>query len=523
MLITLVVATAFAAGLSGVSAVASGSDDGGGSRVRISTGWLQGAAAAEYRSFQGIPYAAPPVDGLRWRAPRPARSWQGVRDATQPGQPCVQLDGDSPRQPPPLAGSEDCLFLNVTTPREATGPLPVLVFVHGGGLINESGAAYDPRRIVEQNAIVVTLNYRLGALGFLQHPSLHDPFAGNFGLADQQAALRWVRRNIDAFGGDQHNVTLWGQSAGGATVCAQLAAPGARGLFDKAIVQSAPCGNAVLDRPTATSRGLGVAAEVGCSDPNEAERCLRGTPVAALVRQADHDQTFGLLHRRATGKPWMPVAGTAALPQQPLTALRQGTAADVPLIHGGTKDEMRAAVGAVYDFRGTPVSATEYPKIIHDLFDRDAERILAVYPAADYATPSVALATLLTDYGAMIGACSQLPAIDAATRGAPVYAYEYAQPSDRPPVGDFPLGALHSADLAYFLDRGSPPLLTPEKEAFADRLIGHWTDFARTGDPGPQWPAYGRGTATVLSLAIDETGPVDLAREHRCGFWSSIR
>ncbi|RZS41105.1 para-nitrobenzyl esterase [Herbihabitans rhizosphaerae] len=493
----------------------SSADTGDESPVRTDGGWLRGTVTEDHRSFRGIPYAAAPVGDLRWRAPHPPRPWTGERDATVPGAPCPQLGEDG------MIGSEDCLSLNVTTPRTASGPLPVLVFVHGGGLLKEHGALYDPQRIVAHDAVVVTLNYRLGVLGFLRHPALRDPYAGNFGLADQQAALRWVRRNIAAFGGDQRNVTLWGQSGGGVSVCAQLAAPAARGLFDKAIVQSASCGNDVLDPPTATSRGLAVAADTGCAEATDAERCLRDTPVDALVREADYEQTFSTLHRRAAGKQWLPVAGTAALPLQPLTALRHGLAADVPLIHGGTKHEMRSHVAAVYDLRGTPVSAAEYPKIVGDLFGRDADRVLATYPAGDHPTPSLALATLLTDYGAMVGACNQLPAIDAAARRSPVYAYEYAQPSAFQ-IGDFPLGAHHSADLPNFLDRGAPPSFTPEQKAFSERLIGHVTDFARTGAPGAEWPAYRRGTATVLSLAIGQTGPVDLAREHRCGFWRSI-
>ncbi len=480
--------------------------------VRTGDGWLRGIVAAEHRSFQGIPYAEPPV---RWRAPRPAKPWQGVRDATRPGSQCAQIGANDAGQPV-VAGSEDCLYLNVTTPRKRTGPLPVLVFVHGGGLVTGFGSAYDPQRIVKQDAIVVTLNYRLGALGFLRHPALRDPSSGNFGLADQQAALRWVRHNIAAFGGDRRNVTLWGQSAGATSVCGQLAAPGARGLFDKAIVQSGPCGNAVLDLPTATSRGLGLAAEAGCNASADAERCLRDTPVERLVRQSDHDQTFRTLNRHAADKPWMPVAGTAVLPQQPLTALRQGTAASVPLIHGGTAQEMTIAVAMAYDFLGKPVTAAQYPGIVRHLFGEDADRILKVYPVAGYATPSMALGTLLSDYGGMQGACSQLPAIDAASRRAPVFAYEYAQP------GKLPIGAHHSADLPYFLDR-EPPEFTPEEKAFAERLIGYWTTFARTGDPGPGWPAYRGGTATVRSLAIANPDPVNLDREHHCGFWSSVR
>jgi para-nitrobenzyl esterase len=499
---------------------AGAAESGSAARVRTNEGWVEGAVTESHRSFLGIPYAAAPVGPLRWRAPRVASAWDGVRDATRPGSPCPQLaDSTEP------AGSEDCLFVNVTTPRDATGKLPVLVFVYGGGLISGSGAANDPKRIVDQGAIVVTFNYRLGALGFLRHPSLRDPYAGNFGLADQQAALRWVRANIAAFGGDERNVTLWGQSGGGFSVCAQLAAPAARGLFDKAIVQSAPCGNPMMTERTAHRRGLDLAAALGCTDEATAEECLRAKPVSELVRRSDRDGLFGEVRRHRADVWWFPVAGTPALPLQPLTAMRLGLAADVPLIHGGTKDEMRAHVWQAYDFPGRPVTEAEYPVIVTRLFgSRNAKRILAAYPAAAFPSPSLALATLLTDYGGVNGACTQLPAIDAAARRAPVYAYEYAQPSGQ--IGDFPFGAAHSADLRYFLDtqrQGQPPPpFTPEERAFAERLIGYWTTFARTGDPGPQWPAYRRGTSKALSIAIARTAPVNLASTHRCGLWQTV-
>ncbi|MFI7610990.1 carboxylesterase/lipase family protein [Nonomuraea terrae] len=495
-------------------------NDGGGSADRVLTtgGWVKGEVTGTHRSFLGIPYASPPIGPLRWAMPHAAKPWEGLRDATRPGPQCPQLSSS-----PEPAGSEDCLYVNVTTPREGTGKLPVLVFVYGGGLISGFGAAYDPKRMVGQDVIVVTFNYRLGALGFLRHPSLRDPYAGNFGLADQQAALRWVRKNVGAFGGDDRNVTLWGQSGGGYSVCAQLAAPAARGLFDKAVVQSAPCGNPMKTEQAADRHGLAFAAELGCTDATTAEECLRGKPVGELVRRSDAEELFGQVSRHRADVSWFPVAGTPALPLQPLTAMRLGMAADVPLIHGGTKHELRSLVWLVYDRQGKPVTEAEYPQIVTRLFGpENATRILALYPASGYPTPSLALATLLTDHGGVAGTCTQLPAIDAAARRAPVYAYEYAQPGE--PLQGFPFGASHGADLRFFLDneQEGPPPTTPEEQAFAERLIGYWTAFARTGDPGPQWPAYRSGTSKALSIAIERTGPVNLARTHHCGLWKTM-
>ncbi|MBB5083568.1 carboxylesterase family protein [Nonomuraea endophytica] len=495
-------------------------DDGGGSADRVLTtgGWVKGEVTPTHRSFLGIPYASPPIGPLRWATPHAAKPWEGLRDATRPGPQCPQLSGS-----PEPAGSEDCLYVNVTTPREGTGKLPVLVFVYGGGLISGFGAAYDPERMVGREVIVVTFNYRLGALGFLRHPSLRDPYAGNFGLADQQAALRWVRKNVGAFGGDHRNVTLWGQSGGGYSVCAQLAAPAARGLFDKAIVQSAPCGNPMKTKQAADRHGRAFAAELGCANATTAEECLRAKPVRELVRRSDAEELFGRVGRHRADVSWFPVAGTPALPLQPLAAMRLGMAADVPLIHGGTKHELRSLVWMVYDRQGKPVTEAAYPQIVTRLFGQEnATRILAHYPARAYPTPSLALATLLTDHGGVAGTCAQLPAIDAAARRAPVYAYEYAQP--REPLQGFPFGASHGADLRFFLDneQEGPPPTTPEEQAFAERLIGYWTAFARTGDPGPGWPAYRSGTSKALSIAMERTGPVNLARTHNCGLWRTM-
>src|SRR5690348_1421267 len=219
-----------------VASSASGSTD---PIVRIDGGLVRGADAAGVNSFLGLPYAAPPTGNLRWRPPQPAAAWTGVRDATTFGPSCPQAA--SPFAPPgPF--SEDCLYLNVYAPAghgSGAGGRPVLVWIHGGGLTQDAGRDYGGAKLAADGAVVVTINYRLGALGFLAHPALASHgAAGNYGLMDQQAALRWVRHNIARFGGDPDNVTIAGQSAGGLSVLAQMVSPGARGLFQRAIVQS---------------------------------------------------------------------------------------------------------------------------------------------------------------------------------------------------------------------------------------------------------------------------------------------
>lgn len=486
--------------------------------VRTTDGLVRGGVTGDHRVFQGIPFARPPVGALRLRAPRPAEPWRGVRDATTPGPGCAQVYSYPPGSPPTFSGSEDCLYLNIHVPREARGPLPVMVFLHGGGFTTGSGSAYDPRRVTRTGGvIVVTLNYRLGALGFLRHPSLHDPFAGNFGIADQQAALRWVRHNIAAFGGDAHNVTLWGESAGGFSVCAQLSSPLARGLFDKAIAQSAPCANDFVTRREADRRGHTAVTDLGCGRARDVAACLRDVPVRDIV-QLWSDRL--LVFRDVADAPWFPVAGTAPIPLQPLPAMRLGLANDVPRIQGATRDEMRYHVALKYDGLGNPVTAKGYPQAVREMFGRDTRHVLGEYPRTDFDTPSIALATALTDEGRMVGTCAQMR-YDDATR-APLYTYEFAEPSGEM-VNGFPLGAAHGADVPYFFDsywQKAPEPLRGAKKELADTMIRYWTNFARTGHPGNGWAPHRDGNA--LSLAVDRITPENVAREHKCRFWHTV-
>jgi para-nitrobenzyl esterase len=501
--------------LTGMAGASSAVDDA--SIVDTADGPVRGTVTADHRIFQGIPYARPPIGDLRLRAPQPTQPWTNVRDATTPGPWCAQSFVYPPGTPVQFTGSEDCLYLNIHVPRRIAGPLPVMVFLHGGNA--GAGSGYDPRPVTGAGGvIVVTINYRLGALGFLRHASLRDPFAGNFGLADQQAALRWVRRNIAAFGGDARNVTLWGESYGGFNVCAQLASPVARGLFDKAIVQSAPCGNDLVTRQEADRRGVRAVEDLGCDRARHVAACMRELPVERLSG-LPNDVT--LQRDIAAGIPWFPTAGTRPLPHQPLDAAQRGHATRVPMIHGGTRDEMRSVVAE--EFNGT-LPAEQYADVVGDLYDRDAPKVLARYPLTDYPSSGLALATLMTDEGGMVGACSQLSYNDAHTRRGPVYAYEFAEESDQV-IGDIPLGAHHGIDIPYFFDSylpGAPASeLTEAQQELADDLISRWTTFARTGRPGQGWHTYRPGKA--LSLSTEQTASVDIAGEHACEFWRGLR
>ncbi|HVV12320.1 carboxylesterase/lipase family protein [Amycolatopsis sp.] len=457
--------------------------------VRTADGLVRGTVAGSHKTFSGIPYAAPPVGDLRWRAPQPVQPWQGVFDASHPAAACVQ-----PGKP---TSSEDCLYLNVTVPENVTGHLPVMVWVPGGGFIEGAGSDYDPSAMATQgNVIVVTLNYRLGALGFLLTGD--DPAAGNFGLADQQAALRWVRDNIGAFGGDAGNVTLFGQSAGAYSVCAQLTSPAAKGLFTKAIIQSGPCGNSFMSVTDARARAGKVTAELGCTDL----ACLRAKPVSAFTG-LDDEQVYSPTGR-LQDMPWGPVAQTAVVPEQPIAALANGAAKGIPLIQGTTHDELRPFVAAGYP---NTVTADQYVSLVRQVFGDRADAVLAEYPVDHYSSPGVALSTVLGDWGQKLGACSVLPADDAAARSTSVYAYEFAQ-DDHKSLAGLPLGAAHSAELSY--------LFSADGGTLGRAMIGYWTSFAKTGNPG--WPAYQAG-GPVLSLSTDKIAEVDFAKDHHCGFW----
>jgi len=502
----------------------SGMSSSGSAVVRTSDGLIRGVVSANHRTFSGIQYAAAPVGELRWQPPRPEPPWRGIHNAIKPGSVCPQQGG--PGQPK-VVGSENCLYLNVTTPI-GHGPvkwLPVMVWFHGGGFATGAGSEYDTTRLVTKgNVIAVTVNYRLGALGFLDLPALaaDGAYAGDYALADQQAALRWVRRNAAAFGGDPQNVTIFGQSAGAYSVCANLAAPGSRGLFQKAIVQSGPCSNAFVTTATALRRDTKLVAGLGCSTAADVVACLRTKPASDFVAL---DDSGALRIAPLNAVPWEFTVGGQALPQQPFSTLLSGTAARVPLILGSNRDEMTVAVAVAYNLQGKPVTDENYLPILTQLFGRRASAIAAAYPLAAYPSAFRALSAVITDWGRMpIGACPMLPLDDAASRRAPVYAYEFAQ-DDGLKLDGLHLGATHGSELPYLFDGTfdwSPP--PPPNPALAAQMISYWTQFAHTGNPNggmaAYWPGYRPGRR-ILSLAAGPGGIAltDFAANHHCSFW----
>ncbi|MEV7626386.1 carboxylesterase family protein [Actinoplanes sp. NPDC089786] len=469
--------------------------------ARTRAGLVHGASDGEVKRFKGVPYAAPPVDDLRWRAPREPAPWPGVRETTRSGPPCAQ-------GPNRKDAAEDCLYLDVTAPATG-GNKPVMVWLHGGGFAEGAGRDYDPRRLVARgDVVVVTVEFRLGLYGFFGAPGLDG--GGTFGFQDQQAALRWVRDNIREFGGDPGNVTLFGESGGAIATCAQVTSPGAKGLLRRAIMQSGFCDGTIpknltptgspefhFFRPAAEIDAIGAAAmrALGCDTVD----CLRKLPVDAL-------------------NPRYPAFGSAAyrtpsLPEDPRLAIRNTS---VPMIVGATRDEHRLTAG-IMALAGYDWSKAGFATLMADAFGAEpAGKIVQRYGRdKDVAR---AWAAAFTDSST----CAQDVPGYARTYD---FADEHAQPFVDLPPG-FDAGASHASELPNLFEvAGRKPITDPyytdAQRRLAARMIGYWSAFARTGDPNhagaPAWPG-----ATGLQLAPDAIKPVDIDARHRCAFWRSL-
>ncbi|MFC5219825.1 carboxylesterase/lipase family protein [Streptomyces coerulescens] len=502
--------------------------------VHTDRGWVRGTAVRDGgRAFQGIPFAAPPTGELRWRPPRPAARWSGTRDATAPAHPCPQLpltllpDG-GPVLPGEsnLTGStvEDCLYLNVRTPARTHGrPLPVLVWLHGGANAYGAGSDYDGVALAAHGVVVVTVNYRLGALGFLAHPALSaesaDRASGDYGLMDQQAALRWVRRNIDAFGGDRNRVTLAGQSAGSADTCLHIASPTAKGLFHRAIQQSGACaadgGLTPLTLAAAERKGGVFAASVGCTDPLNAAGCLRSVPTTELIRATGTGAAAAL---------WAPNTGPRVLPRTPQTAWAEGRVNAVPTLSGNTHDEYRYFTALYVDLLGGgPLTPDSYAALIRLHHGARAAAVLNTYPASAYPSPNLAYSAVGTDqrFACPARADSRLYG----TR-APVYAYEFHDAQAPPfiPAPHTPQGAFHASELAYLFPTDALAPLTPAQRRLSATMTAYWARFAATGNPNapgtPPWPRYTATGDRIQVLAPDRVEPTTgFAADHHCAFW----
>jgi len=501
-------------------------------RVAIDTGVVRGHLDGNTRAFLGIPYAAPPVGDLRWKPPQPALPQSAIFEAIEVGIQCPQsfsLSGPG--------GSEDCLFVNVWAPRGKTG-LPVMVWLHGGAFIFGSGgdAYYNGRYLTETyDVIVVTVNYRLGAFGFFAHPELTAedpayPSSGNYGLEDQLAALQWVQRNIEGFGGDPANVTLFGESAGGFSACAHYVSPRSAGLFRAAISQSGLCASTVTEPTLAEAEVTGdqLAQKLGCTGPGVAA-CMRARSTDELLDATaaplPADQLPGgpFYTDQATSLQTLPNIDGVVLATSLKEAFAAGNFEPRPLIVGGNRDE-----GTLFHsvfFAREVADETEYRDALARRFGApNVDAIVARYPVADFSDANRALAEVTGD--AFFACPARRTARGAAAAGAPVHFYSFERELEQPFLAN--LGVFHSSEIPFLFesDPKFPLGRVGSGQSVADTIQGYWTRFAATGDPDGEgavdWPAYDAGGDHHLVIDSDVVVGSGL-RAANCDFWDALQ
>jgi len=473
--------------------------------VRAPAGAVRGVAQDGLDIFKGVPYAAPPVGGLRWKPPAPAPAWTGVRDAVDFGPACPQ--------PKPRAGSiyasilkamsEDCLTLNVWTPEKAT-KAPVLVWIHGGSLIggSSSESMYDGAALARRGLVVVTINYRLGVLGYMAHPELSaespDHVSGNYGLLDQIAALTWVRKNIAAFGGDPHNVTIAGESAGGLSVMYLLASPAARGLFDKAIAQSAY----MISTPELRRKAYG---HIPAETMGVTTALKLGAKTLAELRAMDAETLTGAA--LAAGFQTFGAVDGKLLPRQLVDTFDKGEQARVPILAGFNSGEIRSLRILAPP---PPADAATYEKEIRARYGDLADDFLKLYPASDLAE-----SVLLAPRDALYGWTAERLVIKQAAVGQPGFLYYFDH--GYPAADAAGLHGFHASEIPYVFGtaRATPPAWpkspdTPVEARLTAAMGDYWAAFARDGAPKaigqPAWKPYGRTRAYMAFVEGPEPG-----------------
>ena len=470
---------------------------GNGATVRAPTaGFADGVAVGAIedgvQTFRGIPYAAPPVGELRWRAPQTPKAWPGVRQATAFAPACAQSATWITERK-----SEDCLYLNIWAPAgRQTGKLPVMVWIHGGGFYGGSGAQrlYDGARLAHRGVILVTLNYRLGIFGFFAHPELtaRDHVTGNQGLLDQIAALRWIRRNIGAIGGDPGRITIMGESAGSESVAILISSPLTAGLFQRAIAQSGnagfpltPAETGDFDSKTAEAAGTALGRRLG----RPSLEALRHVPADELLRQ-----------------PWSPLANVdgALIPGDMTSAYRRGQANRVPLLLGWNSNE---GDDLAPEILGTDkLTAANYDRLAGKLLGHPpTPAFRATFPARDDVEARVSLERLTTNWWGW--RMWSLAGLHRAFADRSTFVYYFVHWPAQP---DGPCGygckAGHGAEIRYAFDQlgGEKRSWTAADRLLADQMATYWTNFARTGDPNgpgvPRWYAFDGGNASVKRL-----------------------
>jgi para-nitrobenzyl esterase len=460
--------------------------------VKVDGGLISGTAADGIRSFKGIPFAAPPVGELRWKAPQPVVPWQGVRQCDAYGPECPQspYPAGSMYASPPQKQSEDCLYLNVWTAGKAGEKRPVMVWIHGGALTRGSGAnrTYNGTAFARKGVVLVTINYRLGPLGYLAHPELtaESPqhSSGNYGVLDQLAALKWVQRNIAAFGGDAKNVTIFGESAGSWSVNALVATPLARGLFHRAIGESGgwfgPMAYLKEDRPRLTAAekvGEAFAKAAGA----DSLKVLRSVPAEKIIDIFNNDPEGRKFRTSPNVDGWV-------LPDEIRNIFAQGKQNDVPVIVGSNANEMTTLTAPAT----VPKTIDAYRKRVEPLYGEATREFDAIYPVKSDADVASAYLDSLRDVTFTLPMRSWARMTSTGRSKAYLYFFSRVPPN---PNSKY-LGAYHAAEIAYVFNNLNPQnaMLQETDRKLSETMSAYWVNFAKTGDPNgkglPKWAPY---------------------------------
>ncbi len=531
-------------GCAALLACSSSSDDAPpiqeGTEIELSDGIVVGEVDGATRRFLGIPFASPPIGDLRWRPPEPAEPWGTPLDATEFSAACPQLGSTTSPEP---SENEDCLYLNVWAPEPAPeGPLPVMIWFHGGSNISGSTADdipflqpptlfYDGRGLVEEaNVVVVTANYRLGVMGFFAHEALsaesRDGASGNQGLLDQRLAMQWVATNIAAFGGDPSNVTIFGESAGAFDVCFHMTSEGSRGLFHRALGQSGGCTTALRTRSDAETEADVFAEAMGCGDAADVAACLRDVPVANLLMEAPQDGAIedppgGDFYSGGTPR-WQfgAIVDGVVIAEQPRALFDRGEVAQVPYLLGSNTDE-----GTLFHVLQTQVTTEqEYFDALERRFGAElAADVADVYPVSDFDSPQDALERVTGDAGLV---CSvRDTAKRAAAAGLDVFLYNFDRPIPIPSLDFLDLRATHGAEIAYVFGSVGSDVIGEDDLALSAAIQRYWGRFAQSGDPNggedPAWPTFSPNADARLNLNVELTSLEDF-RSDVCAFWESV-
>ncbi len=484
-------------------------------KVRLKDGMVQGTVEEGIAVFRGIPFAAPPTGDLRWKAPQPVVPWEGVLEAVRfapsPVQARAEWMGD-------IEMSEDCLYLNVWTPARSKGEkLPVMVWIYGGGFSNGSTAGTSGMNIAANGVILVSVAYRLGALGFMAHPELSAESAngvsGNYGLLDQIAGLKWVQQNIEEFGGDPTRVTIFGESAGAISVSMLCASPLAKGLFSGAISQSGGSFSPVSD-----SRGMGeyMASLKGAEQQGMTFAERMGAKGIIELRTIPYDRWLNDPLSQMGG--FWPNADGYVIAGDQYKLYSTGKYNDVNVIIGTNSDE-----GSMFV---QPMEPEQYAGMIKGRFGPMADRALELYPGSDQTEVYHSLADIF-EATAFAWPSWTWARLQSETGSSRVYVYYFDQFRPEPwyPGGPLPRGAAHAMEIAYvFGTVGQNPGMqaTDEEKALSDIMIRYWTNFAKTGDPNggglPEWPVYRDGEKTVMYLKGAEPVTTEVPDAERLQF-----